>query len=94
MIINHPILGPRDSAEFTCLGDATLLERPDPEEDNAARKFFDYAYLRDNPPGEIRELWFHEYGDRSWLVVTRNVTTHEILNVELARNVVKPERES
>ncbi|MYE03288.1 MAG: sarcosine oxidase subunit delta, partial [Alphaproteobacteria bacterium] len=32
-------------------------------------------------------LWFHEHGDRSWLVVTRDTLSHEILRVELAREV-------
>lgn len=89
MIINHPLLGPRDAQEFTYLGDATLINRPDWQAENAAQAFHDYLYLRDNPAGEHRELWFHEQGDRSWLVVTRNTVTHEILNVELARDVAK-----
>ena len=46
-------------------------------------------YLRDNPAGDIRELWYHEQGDRSWLVVTRNTITHEITKVELARDVAR-----
>ncbi|HSM40291.1 MAG TPA: sarcosine oxidase subunit delta [Afifellaceae bacterium] len=87
MIIDHPLLGPRDAAEFTCLGDAALIARPDPEADDAAERFYEYLYLRDNPAGEHRELWFHEHGDRSWLVVTRNTRTHEITKVELARDV-------
>jgi len=29
MIIHHPLLGPRDSAEFTYMGDANLIDRPD-----------------------------------------------------------------
>ena len=29
MIINHPILGPRDAQEFVYLGDASLIDRPD-----------------------------------------------------------------
>ncbi|WP_323778265.1 sarcosine oxidase subunit delta [Leisingera sp.] len=89
MIINHPILGPRDSQEFTYLGDAALIDRPDWQAENAADQFHDYLYLRDNPAGEHRELWFHEQGDRSWLVVTRNTVTHEILTVELARDVAR-----
>ena len=28
MIINHPHLGPRDASEFTILGDASLINRP------------------------------------------------------------------
>ncbi|MFD0985485.1 sarcosine oxidase subunit delta [Methyloligella solikamskensis] len=89
MIIDHPLLGPRDSAEFVYLGDACLIERPDWEAENAQDAFHDYLYLRDNPAGEHRELWFHEQGDRSWLVVTRNTLTHEITKVELARDVAR-----
>ena len=76
MIINHPLLGPRDSAE-------------DPDSPTAAQEFFDYGYLRDNPAGWHDELWFHEAGDRSWLVVTRNTLTHEISEVRLARDVAR-----
>lgn len=87
MIINHPLLGPRDAAEFVYLGDARLIDRPDWQADDAVQAFHDYMYLRDNPAGLHRELWFHEQGDRSWLVVTRNTVTHEITTVELARDV-------
>ncbi len=87
MIINHPHLGPRDASEFTILGDASLLQRPDYSAADADTKFYNYMYLRDNPAGVHQELWFHEYGDRSWLVVTRNTLTHDVLNVELAKDV-------
>lgn len=87
MIIPHPLLGPRDAAEFVYLGDAMLIDRPDPDAPDAAEAFHDYMYLRDNPAGPHRELWYHEQGDRSWLVVTRDTTTHEILSAELARDV-------
>lgn len=87
MIIHHPLLGPRDAQEFTYLGDASLLDRPDWQDAQAQEKFHAYLYLRDNPAGVHRELWYHEQGDRSWLVVTRNTVTHEITNVELARDV-------
>ena len=89
MIINHPLLGPRDAQEFTYLGDASLIDRPDWQADDAAERFYNYQYWRNNPAGEHRELWFHEGGDRSWLVVTRNTVTHEISNVELARDVAR-----
>ena len=88
MIINHPNLGPRDAAEFTVLGDASLLNRPNWRADNADDAFYRYMYLRDNPAGLHRELWFHEQGDRSWLVVTRDTLTHAVLEVTLARDVV------
>ena len=84
MIIEHPLLGLRDSQEFVYLGDASLLDRPDWQAGNAEDVFFDYQYIRDNPAGTHRELWYHEMGDRSWLIVTRDTVSHEILKVELA----------
>lgn len=88
MIINHPLLGPRDAAEFVYKGDASLINRPDGMT-ASDDEMHDYAYLRDNPAGEMRELWYHEQGDRSWLVVTRHTVTHEITKVELARDVAR-----
>jgi len=89
MIINHPLLGPRDRQEFTYLGDACLIDRPGWQAGDAMDQFFEYVYLRDDPAGTHRELWYHEHGDRSWLVVTRNTVTHEITNVELASDVAR-----
>lgn len=81
MLIPHPLLGPRDAAEFTCIGDAALLDRPATGD---AAAFDTYLHARDNPAGITRELWYHAHGDRSWLIVTRNTLTHEILSAELA----------
>jgi len=89
MLINHPLLGPRDAAEFVYLGDASLLARPDPASPTAMLEFHDYMHLRNNPAGLHRELWYHESGDRSWLIVTRDTLTHEISDVQLARDVAR-----
>ena len=89
MIIDHPILGPRDASEFVYLGDSSLINRPDPSVEEAAQLFYEYQYLRANIAGSMKELWYHEQGDRSWLVVTRNTITHEITSVELARDVAR-----
>ena len=89
MIINHPLLGPRDSAEFTYMGDAKLIDRPDGMAEDCDAAFYEYGYMRENPAGWHDELWFHEGGDRSWLVVTRNTVTHEISKVALARDVAR-----
>ena len=94
MIINHPLLGPRDISEFVYLGDASLLNRPNWKDDQAANDFYEYAYIRDNPAGRHRELWYHEHGDRSWLVITRNTLTHEIIDAELASALVSPPEKS
>ena len=94
MIINHPLLGPRDAAEFVYKGDVSLIDRPDWQSDDAMEAFHDYLYLRDNPAGQHRELWYHEQGDRSWLVVTRDTLTPEITNVEMARDVARAQGRS
>ena len=46
MIINHPHLGPGDAAEFTILGDAGLLKRPDWQADDADDAFYHYLFTR------------------------------------------------
>lgn len=82
MRINCPVCGERDSREFHYRGSAKLLDRPAADAGEAA--FFDYVYIRENPVGRNRELWFHDLGCRSWIVAERDVTTHEFHAVELA----------
>ncbi len=95
MIINHPLLGPRDAVEFVYLGDASLINRPAWKGEDATEEqtektldaYHEYLYIRENIAGEHKELWYHEQGDRSWLVVTRSTITHKISKVELARDI-------
>ena len=89
MIIDHPLLGPRDASEFIYLGDASLLNRPNWDEEKSEDNFYKYLYLRENIAGMHKELWFHQQGDRSWLVISRNTVTHEIIKVELAAEIKK-----
>ena len=89
MIIDHPLLGPRDVSEFIYLGDASLLNRPNWDEEKSENNFYKYLYLRENVAGMHKELWFHQQGDRSWLVISRNTVTHEIFKVELATEFKK-----
>ena len=86
MIIDHPLLGPRDASEFIYLGDASLLNRPNWDEEKSEDNFYKYLYLRENVAGMHKELWFHQQGDRSWLVISRNTLTHEITKVDLVGN--------
>lgn len=82
MRITCPYCGERSNDEFTVLGDAdALLARPTSGEPQA---FQDYAYLRTNPAGQHRELWYHAAGCRRWLVVTRDTRTHEVMSVVFA----------
>ncbi len=80
-----PCCGERDSGEFTYLGDAMLVARPGA--DASMETWADFVYVRDNPAGRHRELWYHGAGCGAWIVVTRDTVTHEVLGAELARDV-------
>ncbi|MFC3118505.1 sarcosine oxidase subunit delta [Jhaorihella thermophila] len=82
MRIPCPICGERDRREFYYKGAAVALDRPGPDAGEAA--WDAYVYLRENPAGRTRELWYHEGGCGAWLVVTRDTVSHEIFGAELA----------
>ena len=87
MRLTCPLCGARDRREFTYYGSDDYLNRP---EAGAAPEAWDnYLHLRDNPAGVTRDLWYHETGCGSWLVVTRNTVTHEVLGAELVAERVK-----
>ncbi|MFZ0553389.1 MAG: sarcosine oxidase subunit delta [Steroidobacteraceae bacterium] len=83
MRIECPFCGERDISEFNYLGDAGF-RRPPPDTADPVNRFFEAVYLRENPTGPHQELWYHAAGCLSWLRVTRNTRTHEILGVQLA----------
>jgi sarcosine oxidase subunit delta len=72
MRIPCPFCGERDAQEFVYRGDAAPV-RPSDDAD-----FHDYVYLRDNPAGTLRELWYHAQGCRNWIEITRDTRTHAI----------------
>ena len=90
MRIPCPHCGSRDVREFSYLGDA-YARRPDPNAPDAGERFFDYVYLRDNPAGPHRELWYHGSGCQAWLVVTRDTRNHAISAVQPAKAAFRPE---
>ncbi len=81
MRIHCPFCGERDLGEFTYLGDANA-RRPVTQE---ITEFHTSVYLRDNPAGRHDELWYHGFGCRSWLRVTRDTRSHEIFATELCK---------
>ena len=56
MIINHPLLGPRDSQEFVYLGDAALMHRPDGMAIGKARDQKDPDRRREQPRRHQRHI--------------------------------------
>jgi methylglutamate dehydrogenase subunit B len=89
MRIFCPNCGERGVHEFSYRGDAQPI-RPTapaaaPIDAALMASFIDYVYFRDNSPGLHTELWYHSGGCRVFLKVSRNVTTHEISQVEAVR---------
>ncbi len=76
-----PLCGTRDRREFYYQGAAVALNRPAPDAGQEAWE--NYMHLRDNPAGRTRDLWMHEAGCGSWIVVERDTVTHEIFSAEL-----------
>ena len=81
MRITCPHCGERGSEEFSYLGDAG---RTPPAADASAQAWAEHVYLRDNVAGPHREFWYHAAGCRTWLRVTRDTRTHELLDVRPA----------
>jgi sarcosine oxidase subunit delta len=74
-LIPCPHCGPRDEAEFSYRGDATLT-RPDPTAPIEA--FVGFVYVRKNPRGWHLEWWQHTGGCRQLVKVLRHTVTHVI----------------
>ncbi len=81
-----PYCGERSLDEFLYAGDATV-HRPSHARPDAMDAYVESVYVRTNPSGPHRELWYHAAGCHAWLVVTRNTSSHVISDVELARDV-------
>ena len=81
--INCPHCGPRPETEFVYGGDATV-KRPDPAT-ATDQEWADFIYIRDNPKGPHRELWFHATSCHLWLEVARDTVSHAIDDVRPAR---------
>ncbi len=77
MRITCPLCGERDRREFTYKGTALAI----PALDAGVEAWDDYVHMRDNQPGAIDEWWQHDMGCGSWLKVTRNTVSHEMIAV-------------
>ena len=89
MRLTCPTCGERGIEEFSYFGDATLAR---PALDAPAQAWVDYVYFRNNPAGPHSELWYHAAGCHAWLVVERDVRTHEIFSVAVAQDIALARR--
>jgi heterotetrameric sarcosine oxidase delta subunit len=74
MLLNCPHCGPREIEEFRL----RVVVNP-----ASAATPFARVYERTNVTDRSVEHWQHERGCRSWLVVRRNPSTAEVLEVRL-----------
>ena len=81
MRIPCPLCGTRDRREFYYYGAEDYLKRP--TDQGTMDDLDNHLFLRDNPAGLTRDLWYHETGCGAWMVVTRNTISHEVLGSEL-----------
>jgi methylglutamate dehydrogenase subunit B len=77
--IDCPHCGLRPYTEFTFGGELREIHSPD------ARADFERVYLPTNAAGPQRERWFHAFGCRRWLTLTRDTVTNRIDAVDRVR---------
>ena len=79
ILIPCPHCGPRNSAEFRYVGEATA--RPDPDVGDATA-WRTYLYFRRNPAGWSTETWFHRMGCRRYVRIERHTVSNEVRGLE------------
>jgi heterotetrameric sarcosine oxidase delta subunit len=86
LLIVCPHCGPRNSNEFSFLGERS--SRPTANEPTPA-EWRRYLYTKDNAAGLETERWFHGSGCRRFLDVERDTVTNEIRAVRDAAEVAR-----
>jgi heterotetrameric sarcosine oxidase delta subunit len=81
LLIPCPNCGDRSEAEFSYGGRAVKF--PALDNQSTIKNWHEVVHMRDNPAGNILELWYHQAGCECWIQVKRNVLTHEINDVSV-----------
>jgi sarcosine oxidase subunit delta len=74
-IMNCPLNGPRNIAEFACGGEVRAM--PDTEACSDT-EWACHVFMTDNPAGEVTEWWLH-LPTSFWFIARRDTVTDEIL---------------
>jgi sarcosine oxidase, subunit delta len=74
-ILNCPLNGPRNIAEFVCFGEVKAMPDPAAASDEA---WTSYLFLENNVAGVIDEWWLHA-PTNFWFIARRNTVTDEVL---------------
>jgi sarcosine oxidase subunit delta len=85
-ILNCPLNGARNIAEFLCFGE--VRHPPDAGDDDS---WADYVWSRDNLSGVVREWWCH-VPSTYWFIAERDTETDEVLRTYPASVLFEGER--
>ena len=74
-ILNCPLNGPRNIAEFVCFGEVKPMPDPAAASDG---EWTSYLFLEDNVAGVVDEWWLHA-PTNFWFIVRRDTVTDKVL---------------
>jgi sarcosine oxidase, subunit delta len=83
-IMNCPLNGPRNIAEFVYGGEARAM--PDADRCMDA-EWADHVFMHDNPAGEVTEWWLHA-PTAFWFIARRDTRTDQILETMTVREFI------
>lgn len=81
LYIPCPWCGPREETEFSYGGEAGV-RHPSEAEELGDREWGNYLFVRQNPAGRWRELWYHAAGCRRWFELERDTVSQELTVVD------------
>ncbi len=82
-ILNCPLNGPRNIAEFSYGGE--LHPMPDPSLCNS-REWVEYVFFNQNKAGVVTEWWYHN-ATSYWFLAERNTVSDEVIRTFPASDV-------
>ena len=85
LLVPCPHCGPRNAADLRYVGEAT--PRPDPAT-TTQQEWRHYLYLRRNPAGPLREIWYCRSGCRRYFELERHTATNDFTDPVLPGNKI------
>lgn len=89
-LLDCPLNGKRNIAEFVCGGEVAVS--PDPRR-ASDEEWADHVFMRDNPAGVVREWWLH-VPTAYWFIAERDTRSDEIVATYPAERIFGATNES
>ena len=78
LLITCPFCGPRSESEFA-YGGPVVDKRPSAPQEMSDTDWITHLTHVPNPMGPVTERWCHTRGCGTWVVITRDTVTHDIV---------------